>query len=137
MENQFDVIVVGGGLAGLAAGVTAALDGARTVVLEAHTPGGRARTTERDGFVLNQGVHALFTGGAGMDVLKALGVTPRGAPPPMDRYLLVADGIQHVLPLDPETVAQTTYLDTVEKEQFIALGERIARLDPAPLAGIS
>jgi flavin-dependent dehydrogenase len=35
MEDLWDVIVVGGGLAGLAAGATATARGARTLVLEA------------------------------------------------------------------------------------------------------
>ena len=49
MDNEFDVVVAGAGLAGLAAAATAARGGARTLVLEAHRPGGRARTTERGG----------------------------------------------------------------------------------------
>ena len=74
MRRDFDVIVVGGGLAGLAAGATATRGGATAVVLEAHHAGGRTQTTERDGYVFNRGIHALFTGGEGKAVLDALGV---------------------------------------------------------------
>jgi phytoene dehydrogenase-like protein len=56
-------------LAGLVAGVTIAMGGATVVVLEAHQPGGRAQASNRDGFVFNRGIHALFTGGEGKAVL--------------------------------------------------------------------
>ena len=72
MRADWDVIVIGAGLAGLAAGATATQAGAATLVLEAHVPGGRARVTTRDGFVFNRGVHALSQGGAGREVLRRL-----------------------------------------------------------------
>ena len=76
MEPQWDVIVVGAGLAGLCAAASATQHGARVLVLESHQAGGRARTVERQGFVLNMGAHALFVRGAGASVLGELGVTP-------------------------------------------------------------
>lgn len=54
-----DLIVVGAGLAGLAAGALASTGGQRVVVLDAHGGNGRAQTTERDGFVFNGGPRAL------------------------------------------------------------------------------
>ena len=42
MQTDADVIVAGGGLAGLAAAATAARAGSRVLLLEAHHPGGRA-----------------------------------------------------------------------------------------------
>ena len=137
MNNDFDVIVIGGGLAGLAAAVTAAQGGASVVVLEAHQPGGRAQTTERDGFLFNRGIHALFMGGPGSAVLDALGVRLTGAPPPLDRYMLLADGAQHLLPLGPSGVAETTYLDAADKAQVAELFSRLPMLDSHALAGQS
>ena len=134
---DFDVIVVGGGLAGLAAGATAARGGASTVVLEAHQPGGRARTSERNGFVFNNGIHALFTGGPGMSVLTALGVRPQGAPPPLQDYMLLAGGRQHVLPIGRQSIERTTFLDATDKAQFVAVGGRMAGVDPHSLEGMS
>jgi phytoene dehydrogenase-like protein len=57
MRADWDVI--GAGLAGLAAGAAATRAGSRTLVLDAHVPGGRARVTETEGFVFNRGAHAL------------------------------------------------------------------------------
>ena len=66
----------------MSAAATAAQAGARVLVLEAHQPGGRARTVERDGFTFNMGAHALYTAGAGTKVLRSLGITPVGHPRP-------------------------------------------------------
>jgi flavin-dependent dehydrogenase len=71
MRADWDVIVIGAGLAGLAAGATAARAGSATLVLEAHLPGGRARVTTKDGFVFNRGIHALYQGGAEREVLRS------------------------------------------------------------------
>ena len=70
----FDVVVVGAGLAGLAAGATAARSGRRVLIVDGHPAGGRARTDERNGFRFNQGAHALYLGGHAERVLRDLGV---------------------------------------------------------------
>ncbi len=81
-ENSVDLAVVGGGLAGLAAAALVASAGKRVVVIErAEHPGGRARSLVEDGFVFNQGPHALYRKAAGIAVLKKLGIAPRGALP--------------------------------------------------------
>jgi RNA polymerase sigma-70 factor (ECF subfamily) len=105
-----DVIVVGGGLAGLTAAATTAAGGASSLVLEAHQPGGRARTTERDGFVFNLGAHALYRSGAGVEVLRSLGIRPVGSPPPTRRYRIRIGGENHLLPGGPTTLARTRAL---------------------------
>jgi phytoene dehydrogenase-like protein len=137
MRSEWDVIVVGGGLAGLAAGATAARAGAATVVIEAHDPGGRARTVEREGFVFNMGGHALYLGGPGTAVLRALGVRPDGAPPPLDRYRALAGGHQHLLPTGPGSLMRTTLLGRRSKAQFARLLGTVPRMKPSRLAGRS
>ncbi|MSO38563.1 MAG: FAD-dependent oxidoreductase [Acidimicrobiia bacterium] len=54
------VVVIGGGIAGLAAAASAERSGADVTVLDARGSPGRARTQLVDGFLLNQGAHALW-----------------------------------------------------------------------------
>src|SRR5437899_12297406 len=82
MDERYDVVVVGAGLAGLAAAATAAGSGVSTLVLDGHQPGGRASTDERGRYRFNRGPHALYQGGEATAVLARPGVTAPGAPPP-------------------------------------------------------
>lgn len=87
-------IVIGGGPAGLIAAAHLAEAGVKTTLYEAKaTLGGRAASDERDGFVLNQGPHALYAGGPAMRELKALGIDPpRWNPTSPTRSVLLEDG---------------------------------------------
>src|SRR3954452_21587011 len=80
VSGRFDVAVVGGGLAGLAAAATAARAGRSVVLFEqASAPGGRARTRTEDGFAFNIGPHALYRKGQSLGVLQDLGVQVQAA----------------------------------------------------------
>lgn len=75
MSTSRKAIVIGGGPAGLVAAARLAEGGAETTLLEAASHfGGRAASEHRDGFVLNQGPHALYVGGPAMRELKAMGI---------------------------------------------------------------
>lgn len=125
MTKMWDVIVIGGGLAGLTAAATARQAGAATLVLESAQPGGRARTTERDGFVFNMGGHAMYSGGEGAEILTELGITPRGLRPPFRTYKLFADGELHTFPTTATSPPQTSALGT---RGNASLAESLARL---------
>ena len=137
MTKNLDVVVVGAGLAGLAAGATASQAGLSVVVLEARNPGGRARVTERDGFVLNQGVHALYMGGPGIAVLRSLGVHPLGTAPPLDRYKALAGGVQHRMPFGAGSAGSTTLLGTRAQGQYVAVLDAVRDAEPSKLADLS
>ena len=136
--NSVDVLVIGGGLAGLTAGATASASGARrTVVLEGHDLGGRARTSTKDGFTFNLGAHALYIGGEGMTGLRRLGVQPKGSPPPLSRYKLLMGGELHRLPNGPTALLATTALGARSKAKLAKLLGLLNRLDAAAHAGES
>ncbi len=128
MTNDADVIVVGAGLAGLAAAAAARQTGCRVMAVDAHQPGGRARTVERDGFTLNMGAHALYRHGAGIRVLTALGITPDGAAPPLSLYRGLSGGRLHALPTGPASLLRTGALGTRSKVQLGRLLGRLPRL---------
>ena len=133
-----DLIVVGGGLAGLCAAATAARDGLRVVVFESRGLGGRAAVTTVDpGVVFNAGPRAYYPGGPGAAALAALGITPRGGTPDASRSYGVRDGQLHRLPAGPLTLARTKLLSTRSKLAVGKLLATIGRLDTTTLASVS
>ncbi|MGW3315204.1 NAD(P)-binding protein [Streptomyces fungicidicus] len=79
------ITVIGGGFAGLTAAITAAEEGAKVTVHEAHhTLGGRARTAE-GAYRTNEGPHALYNGGPHWTWLRQRGLIGPLAPlPPLE-----------------------------------------------------
>jgi len=79
------ITVIGGGLAGLTAAITAAEAGAKVTVYEAHhTLGGRARTAEGQ-YRTNDGPHALYSGGPHWSWLRQRDLVGPLAPiPPLE-----------------------------------------------------
>ncbi|MBO8163663.1 MAG: NAD(P)/FAD-dependent oxidoreductase [Brevibacillus sp.] len=59
-ENRFDVVIVGGGLAGLSAGAYLSHKGKKVAILERGSLGGRAVTLTIKGFHFNFGAHAIY-----------------------------------------------------------------------------
>lgn len=123
MERD-QVIVVGGGLAGLTAAATLARRGHAVTVFEgAEHLGGRARSRQRDGFTTNLGPHALYKAGGGRNVLRALGVEIRGSRPRLERSGVLIAG---------ELVPTMRFLRTLVSDRLrvakamAGLGERAA-----------
>lgn len=134
----WDVIVVGGGLAGLTAAATAAGEGARTLLLEPHPPGGRARCDDRNGFTFNRGPRALYLDGAARPILESLGVTTdHGVAPPTKGAVGRVDGRLRRLPGGPASLLATSMLGPIEKVRLGALLARLPRIDPHTVAGQS
>lgn len=137
MEDPWDVVVVGAGLAGLAAGAAAAGAGARTLVLDAHRPGGRARTDGRGRFRFNRGPHAFFRGEVGEAVLARLGVPPSGAAPVIRGARARVGERVELLPIDPASFARTRLLPVRSKPALIRMLAGASQWRPAEVEGLS
>jgi phytoene dehydrogenase-like protein len=117
-HTRTDVAVVGGGLAGLTAAVAAARLGADVTLLDGRTTGGRARSSTRDGFTLNEGAHALYLGGPAWRILRSWGIDPAGGSPPAGSSRLVWDGDVVPLPAGPRSLLTTSILSTRSKAKL-------------------
>ncbi|MGE0601100.1 MAG: phytoene desaturase family protein [Dehalococcoidia bacterium] len=101
------VAIVGGGLAGLAAATYLGRAGHRVTVFErSDSLGGRAATTERDGYYHNMGPHALYPAGAGLEVLTELGIRYTGGSPDV-KGVAVRNGRAYTLPTSGRTMVST------------------------------
>lgn len=129
MSQEDRVIVIGGGLAGLMAALTAARAGRTTLVLEqTEALGGKAQTQEWKGFRLNLGAHALFKGGKGYMLLREQGLLPEDAQVhPRGRTLW--EGHLDLLPSGPFSMLATGLLGWKEKGTFLALMSRLPKVD--------
>lgn len=138
LPPRFDVAVVGGGLAGLAAAATAARAG-RSVVLFEQAPvaGGRARTRTDDGFAFNIGPHALYRNGLSLRVLRDLGVEPDAALVGLGGAQVVKDGRLYELPGGLRSLLTSPLFDWRAKLELGTFLARINSIDPRPLEGLT
>ena len=137
MNERYDVVVIGAGLAGLAAGATAAGAGMSTLILDGHQPGGRASTDERGRFRFNRGPHALYKGGEAQAVLARLGVSTPGAEPPgAGARGRLGDRVD-VLPADLRTLLGTHLLSLRGKLAIAKFLSGVKKWQPADLAGLT
>ena len=133
MQN---VIVVGGGLAGLVTATLCARSGLDVEVLERGTVGGRARQAQASGFTFNTGPHALYARGAAMAALERIGVEVPGAPPDPKGLLADADAL-HALPAEPVGLLTGSGLSVPDRVRFAALMATLGRRESEALRGLS
>lgn len=137
-EQDFDAIVIGGGLAGLAAATILARAGKRVRLFEqAHEAGGRARTKTQSGFYLNIGPHALYRGGRGIKVLRELGIEPEGHLPPLSGSFAVSRGVKHTFPSGFVSLVTTSLFGLAEKIETARFLGSIAKIDAAQVSSVS
>ena len=133
--ETWDLVVIGGGVAGLTAAIVAARAGQRVLVCERQsTLGGRAATEHLDGFDLNLGAHAIYRGGAATRVLRSLGVSLPGASPRTAGYVL-DEGELHTMPAGPASLLTTTFLPPAAKWEMMRRLASLTLQSPARWRG--
>ncbi len=136
LDVDVDVVVVGGGVAGLTAAAFAARGGASVLLLErAEEPGGRAATHEDGGFLFNVGPHALYSGAAASRVLAELGVAYSGRRPAATGGLALHAGKLHALPGGFVSLLTTDLLSLGGKLELGRALASLAKIDPSTLRG--
>src|SRR5271163_1204884 len=137
MEDSVDVVVVGGGIAGLTAAVEAARAGSSVRLVEAHQPGGRAQSDMRRGFTFNRGPHALYDGGVGRAALIALGVPLAGSRAPLAGARALRDGSLFSLPTSPRTLMTSDLLPVRSRLSFAKVMTSLPRSSTPELVELS
>lgn len=133
-----DVVVVGGGLAGLTAAAFAARAGASVILLErSQEVGGRAATHQSQGFSFNIGPHALYDGGAAATAFAELGVGYTGRKPPVSGGLAYHGGSLHGLPGGFVSLLTTDLLSLAGKLELAKALGSLGKVDAGALRGQS
>lgn len=130
MPSEVDVAVVGGGIGGLACARALAQAGLKIRVFERRARlGGRAACHAQDGFCFDQGPHALYRKGAGMQVLRGLGIRPQGHRPPTAGICLLAEG-QSPLPSSALSLLRFGPASVGERLALARVFAGMGRIDP-------
>jgi phytoene dehydrogenase-like protein len=133
-DQRTDVVVVGGGLAGLTTAVLAARSGVSVTLIDSGGLGGRARTTVKDGYRLNQGPRAVYLSGPAVTLLRTMGITLTGGSPPATSAHVVYRGEMHRMPANPALMLRSRLLSAREKARLGLLLARLGRIDTASLS---
>ena len=130
-KHEAEVIVVGGGLAGLAAATYLARAGRSVTVLERSSQlGGRAITNKLGDYYFNLGPHALYRKGAAAKILRELGVAFEGKLPPLSGYAL-RDSALHAVSQNPWWFVSNRLLSAGGKLEAARKLVSIRMMDPA------
>src|SRR3954451_13183200 len=136
MNDHYDIIIIGGGIAGLVAAVTAAESGSSVALFEAHAVGGRAQTVVRDGFHYNLGPHALYEAGHLRAWLAARGLDPAGGTPNAKSIRVLRDGALSPLTFSAAGIARAGILTARGRVRLLTVLAKLPKLDTAPFVGL-
>jgi len=137
VSRHFNVAVVGGGLGGLAAAALLARRGLKVVLIEQKRRlGGRAASDVRNGFIFNQGAHALYLGGPAAKLLRELGVRLDGGYPSSGAWALSKRRLE-VIPAGFFSLFRTKMLTWRAKLDVANLLAKVSSIDSKQLHAVS
>ncbi len=138
MNPQTTNVVVGGGLAGLAA-ATILARGGQTVILceKSQAVGGRAITENKNGFRFNLGPHALYRGGQGVKVLRELGVDFSGGLATASGAYVIDRDLKHTFPAGMLSLLTTSLFGLPAKLEAARLLTTIGKIDTQSIQHLS
>jgi len=105
----------------------------RFTVYEKSHLGGRARTVTQHGALFNEGPHALYCAGRALQVLRELGIEPKGGVPPPSGSLAWYRGQLHALPVGVVSLLSTSLLPAADKLAVVPVLATVGRIDTAAL----
>jgi phytoene dehydrogenase-like protein len=131
-RTSMNTVIIGGGIAGLTAAAYLARAGKSVTIFEkASAPGGRARTESKHGFAFNLGPHALYRQGAGVQILRELGVAFSGKIAGTDGAFAIDHGRKHTLPGGAVSLLTTSLLNLPAKMEAAKLLANFPKFDAA------
>ncbi|MBD1382923.1 phytoene desaturase family protein [Metabacillus arenae] len=135
--EKVDVIIIGGGLAGLTASIYLAREGKKVAILEkANRIGGRSITTNKNGVLMNLGAHAIYKGGEAMSIFDELGVTLEGDIPSTKAQAIWKNQV-YPLPTDFRSMFTTSLFSWGNKLNISSLMFLLGKLDLNAIPAIS
>lgn len=134
--QKYDVVVVGGGVAGLTAAIYAAKAGKKTLLIEKQNHlGGRAITNKKKGAYFNLGGHALYHGDA-LKTFRELGLSLKGNQPSIDGYG-IWKGKLNTMPTGVKSLFTTPLLTWKGKIELLTWLVKFGKLDTQQYDDIS
>ncbi len=135
-SSTVDVVIVGGGLAGLTAATFLARAGKSVRLFEkAANLGGLAASSNHDGYWFNRGIHAIYSGGSTEDVLRELGITYTYGSP--KETFLLHKGRIAVFPASASALMSSPLLTFGDKWEMVRVLSAVPRLHPESLGNLS
>jgi phytoene dehydrogenase-like protein len=135
--NHRPIAVIGGGLAGLTAALILAQAGQPVTLFEKSKQlGGRGASQTKQDFIFNLGPHALYADGEGNQILRALGLAPKGAPPNLNG-MFDHQGAFHPLPFTPWALMRSPLLVGMEKLAYLRITSALKSIDSRPFADLT
>ncbi|WP_078555268.1 phytoene desaturase family protein [Bacillus alkalicellulosilyticus] len=129
MTQKWDVVIIGGGLAGLVAANYLTRNNLSILVLEKNkNVGGRARTDHIRQQYFNLGPHALYKKGKAKSILEELNIQLSGKSPKIGG-ILVENQLEYIAPLSPLGLLTSNFLSWKERIEWAKVLMKVMSID--------